>query len=74
MTFLSGGMVAGIESVVGLAGKLTINFWANKSLREIMSGNDVASIIDEIGVLAIIAVVLTVIAVIRLPKVVKQHG
>ncbi|MNZ66928.1 ABC-2 family transporter protein [compost metagenome] len=74
MTFLSGGMVAGIESVVGLAGKLTINFWANKSLRAIMSGNDVAAIIDEIGVLAIIAVVLTVIAVIRLPKVVKQHG
>lgn len=74
MTFLSGGMITGIERLVGGANKFTINHWANESLRAIMSHSDTSNVWREIGVLSLIALVLTIIAVIRLPKVVKQHA
>ena len=74
MTFLSGGMMTGIETMVGGADKLTINHWANASLRAIMSGTDTSAVWSEIGMLGLIALILSIIAVVRLPKVVKQHG
>ena len=74
MTFLSGGMMTGIEKMVGGANKLTINHWANVSLRALMSGTDTADVWNGIGILAVIALLLSIIAVIRLPKVVKQHA
>jgi len=74
MTFLSGGMMTGIETMVGGADKLTINHWANASLRAIMSGTDTSAVWSEIGMLGLIALILSIIAVVRLPKVVKQHA
>lgn len=74
MTFLSGGMIVGIENRIGEANKFTINHWANVSLRAIMSGTDSSAVWNEIGVLAFIALILSIIAVIRLPKVVKRHA
>ncbi|MBD2870068.1 ABC transporter permease [Paenibacillus arenilitoris] len=74
MTFLSGGMMAGIQNMVGIASKLTINHWANISLRAIMSGSDAAAAWNAIGVLAAIAAVLSLIAIFRLPKVVMRHA
>lgn len=74
MTFLSGGMMTGIETMVGGADKLTINHWANVSLRAIMSGTDTAAVWSEIGMLGLIAFILSIIAVVRLPKVVSQHA
>lgn len=74
MTFLSGGMMTGIETMVGGADKLTINHWANVSLRAIMSGTDTSAVWSEIGMLGVIALILSIIAVVRLPKVVKQHA
>lgn len=74
MTFLSGGMIAGIESMIGDVSKWTINYWANSGLRAIMSGNDSLAIWNNIGMLALISIILTIIGIIRLPKVVKQHG
>jgi ABC-2 type transport system permease protein len=73
MTFLSGGMMTGIEKMVGGANKLTINHWANVSLRALMTDTDTSAVWNEIGILGVIAIVLTIIAVIRLPKVVKQQ-
>lgn len=74
MTFLSGGMMTGIEKMVGGANKLTINHWANVSLRALMTDTDTTAIWNEIGILGVIALVLSIIAVIRLPKVVKMHA
>ncbi|CAM3955508.1 ABC transporter permease [Paenibacillus alkaliterrae] len=74
MTFLSGGMMAGIENMIGNASKWTINHWANVSLRAIMSGSDTGSVWHEIGILAMIALILSLFAVLRLSKVVKQYG
>ncbi|WP_053375584.1 ABC transporter permease [Paenibacillus sp. FJAT-27812] len=74
MTFLSGGMMTGIEKMVGGANKLTINHWANVSLRTLMSGTDTSAVWNGIGILGVIALAFTIIAVIRLPKVVKQHA
>lgn len=73
MTFLSGGMVAGIQNMVGGIDKWTINYWANTSLRTIMNGDNLSSLWNDVGMLALIALILSVIAVIRLPKVVKKH-
>lgn len=74
MTFLSGGMMTGIENMIGGANKWTINHWANVSLRSIMSDTESANIWNEVGILGLIALILSIIAVIRLPKVVKQHA
>ncbi|MDQ8733506.1 ABC transporter permease [Paenibacillus sp. LHD-38] len=74
MTFLSGGMMTGVEKLVGGANKLTINHWANISLRAIMSETNDSDVWHGIGILTLIALALTIIAVIRLPKVVKQHA
>lgn len=74
MTFLSGGMMTGIERMVGGANKLTINHWANESLRAIMSGTADSEVWHGIGILGLIAIALTIIAIVRLPKVVKQHA
>lgn len=73
MTFLSGGMVADIDSVIGQAGKYTINYWSNASLRTVMNGTDMSGVWSDIGVLACIAFILLVIAAVRLPKVVNRH-
>jgi ABC-2 type transport system permease protein len=74
MTFVSGGMVTGIDQMIGSVGKFTINYWANESLREIMSNTGLASVSYDVGILGLIALALTIIAVIRMPKVVKYHA
>ncbi|WP_054028019.1 ABC transporter permease [Bacillus sp. FJAT-28004] len=74
MTFLSGGMITGIEKMVGGIDEFTLNHWANESLRAVMSGADTSNIWNGIGILGAIALCMTIIAVIRLPKVVKQHA
>ncbi|MFX3633391.1 MAG: ABC transporter permease [Candidatus Pristimantibacillus sp.] len=74
MTFLSGGMVADISSVIGNTGMYTINHWANISLRAIMEGTDLSGVWSDIGILASISFVLMIIAAIRLPKVVNRHA
>jgi len=74
MTFLSGGMITGIEKMVGGIDKWTLNHWANESLRAVMNGADTPSIWNGIGILGAIALGISIIAVIRLPKVVKQHA
>ncbi|WP_138751737.1 ABC transporter permease [Paenibacillus sinopodophylli] len=74
MTFLSGGMVTGIENMVGGANKLTINHWASSTLRAIMNGSSQTEVWQGIGVLSLIALGLLIVAVVRLPKVVKRHA
>ncbi|WP_028611174.1 ABC transporter permease [Paenibacillus harenae] len=74
MTFVSGGMMAGIQDRIGITGKLSVNHWANESLRALMSGSDFSAVSHEIGILAVIASVLFMIAMMRLPKVVKKHA
>ncbi|MGO4543714.1 ABC transporter permease [Paenibacillus sp. 2TAB23] len=74
MTFLSGGMMTGIEKMVGGANKLTINHWASTSLRAVMTGTGQTEVWQEIGVLALFALSLLIIAIIRLPKVVKKYA
>ncbi|WP_337098705.1 ABC transporter permease [Paenibacillus sp. YIM B09110] len=74
MTFVSGGMIADIDVIIGDASKWTINHWANEGLRAIMNGSGWSVYSQAVTILAIIAVALSVLAVIRLPKVVKQDA
>jgi len=74
MTFMSGGMMAGVGSLLGGADRFTLNYWSNASLRSIMNGSDTDTVIGQIIVLAIIAFVLVLLAAVRLPKVVKYNG
>lgn len=75
MTFISGGMIAGIDSVIGGGlSKFSINHWANESLRQAMSGAGWSAYSHEIGILAAIAAVFAALAIICLPKVVKRHA
>lgn len=74
MTFISGGMITGIEKMVGGLDKWTLNHWANETLRAIMNGEASATIWNAIGILGAIALGITIIAVIRLPKVVRKHA
>jgi ABC-2 type transport system permease protein len=74
MTFLSGGMVAGIQNTNRSTSELTINHWASEALRAIMGGADAGAFGKDVVVLSAIAAGLLVVAVIRIPKVVKQHG
>ncbi|MUT66127.1 ABC transporter permease [Paenibacillus sp. NEAU-GSW1] len=73
MTFLSGGMMAGVEEFVGNAGTYTINYWANEAIRTIMYGEQLSEVWSSIGILSIIAFALIVIGAIRLPKVVNSR-
>ncbi|MDQ0112934.1 ABC transporter permease [Paenibacillus harenae] len=74
MTFVSGGMIADIDVIIGDASKWTVNHWANEGLRAIMNGSSWSGYSQEVAILAMIAAVLSVFAMIRLPKVVKQHA
>ena len=74
MAFISGGMAAEIENMVGNANRWTINYWANVSLRGIMNETDTSLIWNDIGMLAFIVFIVSALAVIRLPKVVKNHA
>ena len=74
MAFISGGMAAEIENMVGNANKWTINYWANVGLRGIMNETDTSLIWNDIGMLALIVFILSALAVIRLPKVVKNNA
>ncbi|MFF2484186.1 ABC transporter permease [Paenibacillus sp. NPDC058071] len=73
MTFLSGGMIPDIDKLVGDAGKYTINYWANDSLRMLMNGNT-DQIGMNIGILGAIAAVLLIIAAVCMPRVVKYDA
>ncbi|MGO4369677.1 ABC transporter permease [Paenibacillus sp. MCAF20] len=74
MTFVSGGMIADIDVIIGDVSKWTINHWANEGLRAIMNGSGWSAYSQAVTILAIIAVALSALAVIRLPKVVKQDA
>ena len=74
MAFITGGMAAEIENMVGNANKWTINYWANVGLRGIMNETDTSLIWNDIGMLALIVFILSALAVIRLPKVVKNNA
>lgn len=74
MTFISGGMIAGVGGLLSGADRFTLNYWSNASLRSIMNGSDTATIIGEITVLAVVALTLATLAALRLPKVVNYNG
>lgn len=62
MTFLSGGFLPDLDSVVETAGKLTVNYWAVKGIHELILGGESPAVWQSVGVLAWIAAGIFAIA------------
>ncbi|CAM4255322.1 ABC transporter permease [Paenibacillus tarimensis] len=68
MTFLSGGMMAGLGPVIETAGRFTINHWANELLKTVMTGGVWSELQQPLLVLAAIAAGFILLMLTRIRK------